>query len=614
MMLSRHRRGQLIALVLVIALTLPAGLAAATSPTDIVQYNIVVTLNDDSSRLAGVQQVTWTNAGSSPVAELYLHLYPNAFRLGSTFLAESGGVRQTERMSKDGYGQMELNQVHAAGRSLHYTFVQPDDGNEQDRTLVRVALPQAVRPGESVRLDIEFTVQLPRIFARMGKHDGFVMAGQWFPKIAAYEPAGTRGRETDGWNAHQYHANTEFYANFGSYRVTINVPSDYKVAATGALVESPRNRGGQLQYVFAADNVHDFAWAADRNFCEYQALFSSDRQPQITLRLFLQPEHSYLVSDYFAAAKATLDRLSNWIGPYPYPNLTIVCPAAGASGAGGMEYPTLITGWDASLHDLELIRKVIVHEIIHQYFYGLVANNEFEEAWLDEGFTSYLEDKIMSDAFGSQIDAAAEAVTVFTPEPLVLPGWKYSSAYAYQANVYLRGKLVMYEIERIIGWTQMQSALAQYFKQFSYRHPTTADWQAILEGVTGQSWAAFFAAHVYGDSMQDYAIAAVTTQVVGPTKAISKVELAGPVEDRELRLQVTFADGHVSQLTWNPVESNYLEFEHESAIHSLQLDPAPYRVLMDHVRSNNRYQAGSGKWLALWVSHFLQLLTRLVGW
>lgn len=387
MKLSRHPHG-LAACFLLIALTLPVGLAAAINPTDIVQYNIIVTLSDDCSRLEGTQQVTWTNPGNTPVAELFLHLYPNAFSYGSTFLSESGGARQAERMSKDGYGRMELNRVHAAGHGLTYNFVQPDDGNEQDRTLARVTLPETVAPGDSIWLDIEFTVYLPDIFARMGKHDGFVMAGQWFPKIAAFETAGTRGRQTDGWNAHQYHANTEFYANFGSYRVTINVPQGYKVAATGELIESPRNRGRQLQYIFAADNVHDFAWAADSNFSEHQALFSSDNQPEVRLRLFLQPEHRYLVSDYFATAKATLDRLSNWLGPYPYPNLTIVCPPAGASGAGGMEYPTLITGWDASLHDQDLIRKVIVHEIIHQYFYGLVANNEFEEAWLDEGFTS----------------------------------------------------------------------------------------------------------------------------------------------------------------------------------------------------------------------------------
>lgn len=591
----------------------PVAPSVASQPQHTVEYDIIVTLSKDFARLEGQEQVVWTNPGDTPVAELFLHLYPNAFRPDSTFLKESKGLRRGERMSQNSFGQMELRQVNSGGRKLSCQFVQPDDGNEQDRTLVRVSLPGAVGPGESIRLDIEFYVQLPDVFTRMGKHGQFVMAGQWFPKVAAYETAGTRGRETDGWSAHQYHANTEFYANFARYRVTINVPRTHAVAATGRLLASPQIKGEQRQYIYEAESVHDFVWAADSAFIERQTLFATATQPEVSIQLYLQPEHEYLVGHYFEAAKATLDRLSSWLAPYPYQNLSVVCPRAGASGAGGMEYPTLVTGWDASLHDLDSIYTVLVHEIVHQYFYGLVASNEFEEAWLDEGFTSYLEDKIMADAFGRYLAPAVEATTIFLPEPLVLVGWEYSSAYAYQSNVYVRGKLILHEIERIIGWEKMQDALRTYCNRFIYSHPTTADWQQVIEDVTGHSWATFFDYYIYRAGMQDYAIDEVETESVS-TGQRTTVRLSGPIEDRDIQLRVTFADGTSRDLNWNPTAAKQIDFEHAASLVSLELDPAPYQVLLDHIRSNNRLQVRASNWLVVWLSHLLQLFTRLFGW
>lgn len=602
------------AILLLVLLVLPiTSLAAAPEPENIVEYDIVVTLDQDCSRLDGQERVVWTNPGSTPVTEMFLHLYPNAFRPGSTFLTESKGSRHGERIAQSNYGQMELSKVQSGGRGLNCQFVQPDDGNEQDLTLVCISLPHAVGPGESIRLDIDFSVQLPEVFTRMGKYGEFVMAGQWFPKLAAYETAGTRGRSQDGWNAHQYHANTEFYANFGYFKVTINVPKTHTVAATGKMVASPLVKGGQRQYVFEAHGVHDFAWAADSTFVERQILFERPTQPEMRIQLYLQPEHEYLVARYFEAAEATMARLSSWFTPYPYPTLTIVCPRAGASGAGGMEYPTLVTGWDASIHNLDTIRTVLVHEIVHQYFYGLVASNEFEEAWLDEGFTSYIEDKIMADAFEHRLAPAVEAASVFVPEPLVLDGWKYSSAYAYQSNVYLRGKLVLHEIERLIGWPEMQAALREYVRRFMYSHPTTADWQATLEDVTGRNWESFFDAYVYSDLMQDYSIAGVITQATA-TGWSSSVELAGPVEERKLHLKVIFDDGSTCDLTWNPAAGNQISFEHNNPLRSLELDPVPYKVILDHVRVNNSYQVRASNWLATWLSHLLQLFSQLLGW
>lgn len=615
----RQRRRLLTSLAMILILVsvwlLPETADAAAKYVSTVDYNITVTLDPTAGTLTGQEILVWTNRGTAATGEMFLHLYPNAFRQGSTFLAESGGMLRGDRMSRDGYGEMNLLTLQMAGRDLQWEYVQPDDGNRQDRTLVRVALPEAVAPGQSVRLTISFNVKLPQVFARMGKAGQFVMAGQWFPKAAAYEPAGTRGRTVDGWDQHQYHGNTEFYADFGRYQVTILVPKTHTVAASGQLASGPKEVDGQRQYVFIADRVHDFAWAADDDFVTKAINLQTAEQPAVRVQLYLQPEHEALADYYFQAARETLTRLGQWFAPYPYPTLSLVCPPPDGSGAGGMEYPTLVTGWESSVRDASTIYTVLVHEIIHQYFYGLVASNEFEEAWLDEGFTSYIEDKIMAEAFGQELQPAVEATSVQDPQSLVLDGWEYRSAYAYQSNVYTRGKLILHEIERQIGWEQMQAALRQYVTAYAYRHPSTQDWQQVLQQTSGRSWDDFFAAYVYGAKMQDIAIERVTTH---PTDSgfATEIYLTQPLaETHQVRVVAHYADGTQEELDVSLVStSQSVSLQHTSRLVTVEVDPAPYQVILDNQRINNYFAVKATSRWALWLSNLLHLLSQWLGW
>jgi hypothetical protein len=615
----RQNRRRITALVLTISLLmiweLPEVAFAVPKYVETVNYNITVSLDDAISTLSGQEIAMWTNRGTASTSEIYLHLYPNAFREGSTFLKESGGRLRSDRMSRDGYGEMNLLSLQMAGQDLNWEYVQPDDGNKNDRTLARVSLPEPVAPGQSIRLTMSFAVQLPDIFARMGKCGQFAMVGQWFPKVAVYESAGTRGRTADGWDQHQYHGNSEFYADFGHYQVTILVPKDHTVAATGQLASGPKEINGKRQYVFVADRVHDFAWATDDDFVYKSATLQSASQPALKVQLYLQPEHEQLSDFYFQAARETINRLSEWFAPYPYPVLSLVNPTSGASGAGGMEYPTLVTGWDSSLQGADAIYTVLVHEIIHQYFYGLVASNEFEEAWLDEGFTSYIEDKVMSEAFGRTVDPAVEATSVQDPQSLVLDAWNYHSAYSYQSNVYTRGKLILHEIERQIGWEQLRAVLRQYVNDYFYRHPSTRDFQSVLEQVTGHDWGAFFDAYVYGQEMQDLAIERVNSKVLDGGYETT-VDLVQPLaEPHQIRLLANFNDSssQVYDLEINQTASEYT-FPHQLPLSSLELDPLPYQVILDNNRMNNYYAVRLTSRWSLWLSYFLHLLSQWIGW
>jgi len=170
-------------------------------------------------------------------------------------------------------------------------FVQPDDQNKDDRTVMRVALPEAVPPGGSITLDIAFQSKLPRVVARSGHKDDFYMVGQWFPKIGVWE---------DGeWNCHQYHASSEFYADFGEFEVAITVPEGYVVGATGRRIGERKNGDGTVTYTHAQEDVHDFAWTKSPDFVEIRKPFTLENPPVRTeMILLVHRDHLNLKDRY----------------------------------------------------------------------------------------------------------------------------------------------------------------------------------------------------------------------------------------------------------------------------------------------------------------------------
>lgn len=485
----------------------------------IVEYHISVRLDADKHLLHGTQTVTWSNPGKKPVGELYFHLYPNAFESKkTTFMKESGGKLRGDKMSENGFGGMTVTSIKTTeGKELlpWMKFVQPDDGNRNDRTLMMLRLPETVPSNEQITLNMNFEVKLPQVFARMGYYDDFIMAGQWFPKLSVYETKGMRGRTEEGWNNHQYHGNSEFYGDFGIYNVKIQVPSNYIVAATGFPTATPSLSGAQKIYHFYADDVHDFAWSASPRFVYSETAYSTPDLPGVRIKLYLDPNSRKFRDRYLNAAKNALARYSEWYGAYPYSTLSVVVPPAGAGGAAGMEYPTLVTAGEAgSENSGSNLERVLVHEIGHQYWYGMVATNEFEEAWLDEGFTSYTEDKLMEKEYGVSPNLPVEASYITSPASLRQTSWDYRNSGQYAENVYMRGKLVLVGIEKQIGEKMMKRVMKAYFNRWKFKHPATPDFQQTLERVTGKKWNGYFETFVNTGMMVDYAVESVGSQAI----------------------------------------------------------------------------------------------------
>jgi hypothetical protein len=260
---------------------LTCSLLGAAAP--IVDYHIRARLDTSLKAIDGQETLTWRNDSPDSIGELRFHLYLNAFQNEkSTFMRESGGQLRTDKMPKEGWGYVEVRKMQVAGGpdlTPAIRFIHPDDDNADDQTAIAVSLPQPLGPGRSITLNIDFLSKLPKVFARTGYHNDFFFAGQWFPKIGVYEKAGDRYARQGAWNCHQFHANSEFFADYGNWDVTVTVPSTYVVGATG--VEQSRSEDAQRHettYRFVQENVHEFAWTASPKFVRVEREFDPDRE------------------------------------------------------------------------------------------------------------------------------------------------------------------------------------------------------------------------------------------------------------------------------------------------------------------------------------------------
>lgn len=517
----------------------------ATLSDRVVQYRIEATLDPVKHQVTGQQQLTWRNRSAVPVRSVYVHLYMNAFEgAGSTFFTEqrqSGQAFRTGVETKDGeWGHIALRSVRQAGASVPWRFVQPDNGPATDHTVVRMDLPQAVAPGASTTLDIGFATQLPRVIARTGYFGSFHLVAQWFPKIAVLELPGERGATAPRWNAHEFHQNSEFYADFGSFDVSLTVPKDYTVGATGELQGAPVEKNGMVTRRYVQADVHDFAWMADRRSAKpLVETWTGPGSPTVTVQVIYPPEYAASAEPAMKAAKDSLAYFSRTLGPYPYKTLTVVIPPHNAEEAGGMEYPTFFTamGYDKvepkSLQAFEL-DAVTIHEFGHGYFYGILASNEFEEPFLDEGMNEYWDSRMMRDR-GQQVYPAPafmkrlgidpafdvfDGVRTGAPRdnPADAPGENAWHRLQGIGPVYSRSAIVMRDLEERIGREAMERGFKEYYRRWKFRHPSIADLREALADGTGQRAAVerVFAQQVFSTARVDDRVAEIGSEEVLP--------------------------------------------------------------------------------------------------
>jgi len=530
----------------------------ATLSDRVVDYKIEAALDPVKHTIDGRQQLTWRNRSGQPVRSVYLHLYLNAFQnANSTFHIEQqkngGGIRNGDFSKQGEWGYIELRSVEQGGAKVAWSFVHPDGGPATDQTVVRMDLPQPVAPGASTTLDISFFDQLPRVMARTGYFDTFHLVGQWFPKIAVLELPGERGATAVRWNAHEFHADSEFYADFGNYDVKLTVPKEYTVGATGELQGTPVEKDGKLTHHYVQGDVHDFAWTADKHTAKpLTDTWTGAGSPQVKVTVLYPPEFESNAAPAMKAAKDSLDYFSRTLGPYPYKTLTVVIPPHNASEAGGMEYPTFFTadsfsGLKADTAAAAALDFVTIHEFGHGYFYGILASNEFEEPFLDEGLNEFWNHRMIRDT-GRKLHLTtpflrsigfAPVVNGFQFERQGAPREEPSDPLGQNAYtrlqgigpVYSRTTIAMHDLEAQLGKETMERAFKEYYRRWKFRHPSVADFRETLAEVSGQRQLVetVFAQQVYAVTRVDDRISSFSSEEVLPLPGV-RVENGKRVE------------------------------------------------------------------------------------
>ncbi len=541
----------ILAAILPAAVLLQAGrLLALEAPRKVVDYDIRVSLDPETKLFDGRETLKWTNPADIPVSELKFHLYWNAFRNDeSTFFRESGGQLRGDRANlADGWGYIDVTSMTLDGQDLAkgFRFESPDDGNPDDRTVLSVTLPRPVAPGETITLEIAWKAKAPKVFARSGYVREFYFVGQWFPKIGVLEPKGTRRRAEAGWNCHQYHANSEFYADWGDYKVDITLPERFVVGSAGALV-AEKKANGKKTLTFVQSRIHDFAWTADPRYVVKTSLFDPAKDvPKeeieraskilgrtseelmkgfhpVKLSFYMQPDHLSQWTRYEDAQKWALAWFGLWAFPYPYEQVSIVDPPEDGLGAGGMEYQTIYTAGTSKwlgrwpLTGVRAQEGVVIHEFGHGYWYGLLASNEFEESWMDEGINSFTEAVMMDRRyryvleapFGVGItDEETQRTIVSAPDfdPIVTKAWQYSTPGSYGRNSYPRAATVVEQIRRLAGEEKFWRAFRKYAERWRFDHPASEDFIDEMRPLGIPEFEEFVRKTFYGTGEVDFRI------------------------------------------------------------------------------------------------------------
>jgi hypothetical protein len=343
---------------------------------------------------------------------------------------------------------------------------------------------------------VQFRDKLPRVVARTGYMGSFHLVAQWFPKVGVLELPGERGATEPRWNCHELHRYSEFYADFGNYRARITVPRGYTFGSVGVEPREPEEHDGLVTHFVAQDDVHDFAFTAWDGYAEpLKARSARPDGREVSVKVLYPPEYKQAAQIALDATLLGLDGFSRTLGEYPYPQVTVVVPPFNAEEAGGMEYETFFTTigglWSPTLGAVEF---VTVHEFGHGYFMGLLASNEFEEPFLDEGLNEFWDARVLEKRparLGWPIpplsfwDVERGGARRYPADPIAGSSWNKASRTSY-GDVYARTALVFHDLGTLAGEEVIARGFREYFRRWRFRHPSTADLEEALADSAGE--------------------------------------------------------------------------------------------------------------------------------
>ncbi|MHA6279006.1 M1 family metallopeptidase [Salinimicrobium sp. CAU 1759] len=575
-------------------------------------YSMNVDMNVKNYQYTGEQELEYTNNSPDTLKRVFYHLFYNAFQPGSEMDIRSRTIadpdpRVGDRISKltpSQQGYLKVNTLTRNGKTLQF---------EEVGTVLEVELDEPILPGETVNFSMKFAGQVPEQIRRSGRNssEGIALSMvQWYPKIAEYD--------FEGWHADPY-IGREWHGVWGDYDVKISIDKNYIVGASGILqnaneigygyedegVKVKRKKGEKLTWHFVAEDVIDFAWAADPEYIHDKRTAADG-----TVLHFLYKDNPEIKENWKNLQPKTEELLLYFnenIGPYPWPQYSVI-----QGGDGGMEYAmlTLITGE----RNFGSLVGVTAHELAHAWFQHLLATNESKHEWMDEGFTSYIADLAMNEVMeqGQENPLAGNyrsyvrLATSGVEQPQTTHADRYTYNAAYGATAYSKGAVFLSQLGYVIGQENLEKTIRRYYDEWKFKHPTPNDFIRIAEKVTGAELDWYLTDWTRTTNVIDYGIHAVEeegndTRIV----LVRNGEMPMPVE-----VEVTYNDGTTEDLyiplqmmrwekpgfddeqtredwAWAYPTYSFTVEKPKAQITSIEIDPS--QMMADIKRDNNVY-------------------------
>ncbi|HPI54725.1 MAG TPA: M1 family metallopeptidase, partial [Chitinophagaceae bacterium] len=472
-------------------------------------FTIDVQLDDQSHILRGFETITYTNQSPDTLRYIFMHLYPNAFKNDKSDYTEQQvlqGRTEFYFSSDDDKGFIDSLDFRVNNDPVAVS----NFNTREDVQMLELNKP--LLPGQQMTITTPFRVVLPLIFSRMGHEGQRYQISQWYPKPAVYD--------SKGWHPYPYLDQGEFYSEFGNYTVNIEVPSHYKVAASGVCqtaseneqlkqwIAKPEQREvkesnvGRKQITFQQNQVHDFAWFACKEYKVDHTQLTLPSGKKVDCYSYYLEKNASKYQKSSAIIAQCIEYMSAHVGEYPYAQASIV--DGDLEAGGGMEYPMVaVVGAVPSVQELQ---TVIVHEIVHNWFYGILASNEREHPWMDEGMCTFYEQ--LADNFITQhshltpikntIDETLNGRFTFLLAALQhvdQPIDETSASFTapnYGGMVYRKAPAMLSYLQAYLGDDVFETCMKNYYSSWKFKHPYPDDFRNVVETTSQKKLDWFF--------------------------------------------------------------------------------------------------------------------------
>lgn len=511
-----------------------------------VKYTMNIDMNVQTSQFTGKQKLEYWNNSPDTLTRLFYHLYFNAFQPNSMMDTRSRELGKNiigNRPDWDPRVRDRISKLKPEETGYHKILSLKMDGRPQNflvhETILEVKLDKPILPKSKVVLDMEFESQVPLQVRRSGRDNPNTKVrysmSQWYPKLCEYD--------YEGWHPTPYIAR-EFYGVWGDYDVKISIDKKYILGGTGYLqnanqvgygyeaagVKVKQPPGEKLTWHFIAPNVHDFMWAADPDFKH----LSRKVKDSLTLHLLYKPNgnNASQWEPILDMAEKALPFIEKTFGPYTYKQYSFV-----HGGDGGMEYAmaTLLASPGAWLH-----------EWMHNWYHGLLGFNESLYAWMDEGFTSYADERVSAwlnnsteFAYQGSYDDYIRLAKSGLEEPLTTHADHFNTNAAYGSAVYSKGSVFMEQLGYIVGAEIRDKILLEFYRLWKYKHPNTTDFIRVAEKLSDMKLDWYKEYWIHSTKTIDYGIDSLWEEG-GKTKIRLRRDGLIPMP---IDFQLTFKDG-----------------------------------------------------------------------